>query len=65
MESKILVGTYNIKQETRLHSVLNFLISAQTDIQPVESADMLCNSRTGVIKGGLTKTLKGDQEGEQ
>lgn len=46
-----------------MDSVLHFLIYPQTGIRQVKSADMLCNSPAGVIKGGLTKTLKGDQEG--
>lgn len=35
----------------------------QTVMQWVGSADLLCNSPAGVIKGAATKTLKGDQEG--
>lgn len=36
---------------------------AQTVMQQVGSADLLCNSPAGVIKSAVTKTLKGDQEG--
>lgn len=36
---------------------------AETVLQRVRSADLLCNSPAGVIKGAVTKTLKGDQEG--
>lgn len=37
--------------------------SAPTVVQQVGSADLLCNRPAGVIKGAVTKTLKGDQEG--
>ncbi len=32
--------------------------------QQVRSADLLCNSPVGVIKGAVTKMLKGDQGGQ-
>lgn len=49
------------------HHVKTFplcMLSIKTVIQQVRSADLLCNSPAGVIKGAATKTLRGDRGGQ-